>query len=450
MKGRLCKKIYVVTLLTFIFLLLGSMLSMFLYTYNQSVNEKKSVCEAECAYIVQLLRQEIEAAENTDEIQKALEKYVSQYYPQKTYFMFKYQGRVFYSSMPGREITELEYKEKRYMGERYIFLDRNISGPYGVMYAKYAGDLDIAYRNLLCGFLLATLVLSLLLAIALAIILNKLFNPLNALRKTTEMISQGDLSVVADESGKDEISVLAHSFNNMVKQIKSQMSELSENADRNQLLVDNMAHELRTPLTSILGYAEYADKAAISEDDRIESMQCVISEAERLRKISEKMLDMAYMRNNNMDPSPVRLDEVLYETSKSLRMIASGAGVTIETDMEACEIPGDRVLLSVLFSNLTENAIKACETGGKVILSCRGNTAVICDNGKGINAEQIPHLTEPFYRTDKSRSRAEGGTGLGLALCKQIVISHNAEMNIESIPGMGTKISVIFKRKQMS
>jgi signal transduction histidine kinase len=102
----------------------------------------------------------------------------------------------------------------------------------------------------------------------------------------------------------------------------------------------------------------------------------------------------------------------------------------------------------MLFYNLAENALKACSDGGHVVLSCHGNTATVKDNGKGMTAEQMARVTEPFYRTDKSRSRADGGAGLGLALCKRIADAHGAEMKFSSRLGEGTEVSLTFTTRQ--
>jgi len=125
-------------------------------------------------------------------------------------------------------------------------------------------------------------------------------------------------------------------------------------------------------------------------------------------------------------------------------MRAEKAEVEITCDTAPVTVKGNGTLLSMLFYNLTENAIKACSTGGKVKISCLEGQAIIEDNGKGMTEEQLLHITEPFYRTDKSRSRAEGGAGLGLALCKQIVHTHGAQMRFESEVGKGAKIIVTF------
>ena len=105
---------------------------------------------------------------------------------------------------------------------------------------------------------------------------------------------------------------------------------------------------------------------------------------------------------------------------------------------------GNALLLSMLFDNLADNAIKACAAGGRVVLRCVGNSASVEDNGKGMTEEELLHITEPFYRTDKSRSRAEGGAGLGLALCKNIAEAHGAKLRFESEKGKGTEIFIDF------
>ena len=116
------------------------------------------------------------------------------------------------------------------------------------------------------------------------------------------------------------------------------------------------------------------------------------------------------------------------------------------TDTQPSIVTADKTLLSLLFYNLAENAIKACKSGDKVTLSCRDGIVHITDTGKGIEKEQLAHITKPFYRTDKSRSRAEGGAGLGLALCHRIVLAHNATMEFSSVLGQGTDVTVTFPK----
>ena len=237
-------------------------------------------------------------------------------------------------------------------------------------------------------------------------------------------------------------------INEQMEALESEAEAKILEAERKQMLVDNMAHELRTPLTSIHGYAEYLEKANTTEERRLIAAKYIISESERLQKISEILLDGAFIRENEIEMADLDLSCVLADIAEKLQMRAENAGVEITCDTAPVTIKGNETLLSMLFYNLTENAIKACSAGGKVKLSCLEGQAVIEDNGKGMTEEQLLHITEPFYRTDKSRSRAEGGAGLGLALCKQIVLTHKAEMNFESKIGKGTKIIVTFTSRQ--
>jgi len=122
--------------------------------------------------------------------------------------------------------------------------------------------------------------------------------------------------------------------------------------------------------------------------------------------------------------------------------------ITINRDISDVNIIGDDILLESLIQNLIENATKYSDYGGEISIKAYtengDSVVVISDCGKGIEASKIAKITEPFYRVEKSRSRADGGAGLGLALCSRICEIHNARLIIESKPGAGTKISVYF------
>jgi signal transduction histidine kinase len=211
------------------------------------------------------------------------------------------------------------------------------------------------------------------------------------------------------------------------------------------MLVDNMAHEMRTPLTCIRGYGEILEKANVSEDQRLMAAKYVTSESKRLQKISQVLLDSAYIRENALKEQRVFVNLLLSDTAYSLQPLAEKAGVSIklEDDLQKT-VMGDHTLLSMLAYNLTENAVKACQKGGTVMLRTTNLGFEVQDNGRGIEEEKIAHLTSPFYRTDKSRSRADGGAGLGLHLCKMIADSHGARLEIESRLSKGTTVRIIF------
>jgi signal transduction histidine kinase len=226
------------------------------------------------------------------------------------------------------------------------------------------------------------------------------------------------------------------------------MEILESDAMQKQMLVDNMAHELRTPLTSIHGYAEFLEKAATTEEQRIIAAKYILSESKRLQKISEILLDSAYTRENPPEMSSVDLSKIILDVAEKLEAKAKASGVNLTEQGQSLSVCGNETLLSMLFYNLTDNAIKACSDGGLVLLQWDEHGILIRDNGKGMTPEQLQHITEPFYRTDKSRSRAEGGAGLGLALCQQIIQIHGWQMEFASQVGEGTKITLTFTTRQ--
>lgn len=279
-----------------------------------------------------------------------------------------------------------------------------------------------------------------MLAVSLYWLLKRLATPLSALRETAEAIAAGDLSLRAEEKGGEEFACLSKSFNGMVEKLQEQMALLEKEALEKQMLVDNMAHELRTPLTGIKGYGDFLLRAAVAEELKLESARCIVAEAERLEKISRTLLDTAYLRAEGISRETVEADLLLKQTAE--RFGKRGAEISLEAS--PCRVQGDPMLLSVLFDNLTENAVKS--GAAKVTLSCKDGEVSVTDDGRGMTAEQLAHITEPFYRTDKSRSRREGGTGLGLALCKQIAACHGAELVFASEAGKGTRVTIIFER----
>ena len=170
----------------------------------------------------------------------------------------------------------------------------------------------------------------------------------------------------------------------------------------------------------------------------------------RLKSISEILLDTAFIRENKIEKAPVSANELLINTKSRAEMLPGAKDVEINALDTDITVECNKTLVELLLSNLTENAIKACRNGGKVELSAYelDSSAVICvkDSGVGMTKEQLDHITEPFYRTDKARSRKEGGTGLGLALCDTIAKAHGAELSFESRVGKGTKAMINLKK----
>ena len=452
MKMKFFEKTYLLILVLFLVFFNASIFAISVVTFNNTMDTAQSGCLAECAAIKESFENDIGTLNGTNEGVYWLQIRYCNFYEEKGIFLrFERNETEIYSSIPeGMNIPKSNIMSIEKMnGNNYILIsEETISGGYIMTYAKDISYLYDEFKALAFSFVGASLVTSVVLAVLLYFVLRKLYSPLEKLRNVTGRISEGDFSIRADESGNDEFAELAKDFNIMSKKINEQMNDLKSTAEQKQRMLDDLAHEMRTPLTSIHGYAEYIRNANISDEERTDAADFILKESIRLKSISEILLDVAFIRENKIDKRSVSVVELLNNTRERMLLLAERKNVSIEVTAEDVTLNGEKVLLELLMTNITENAIKACSDGGKVTLSSayENGKAVICieDNGIGMTKEQLEHITEPFYRTDKSRSRKEGGTGLGLALCDTIAKVHDATLEFQSERNKGTKVIISF------
>lgn len=347
----------------------------------------------------------------------------------------------------GSRVSTVRKVEKK----TYVIVSGKLPIPYDSYALFYIFDItdSIGSWSYLKNMLfLAGLVLSVLLAIGLLIILDRIFRPLKQISQTSKDIANGSYDTRLPVSGSDELSEMAQSFNYMAEEIQNQMAELIDTADKKQQFIDNFAHELRTPLTAIYGYAEYMQKAVLSEDDRLSALNYIMSESLRLQTIAFQLLELANLQNNQITFEEQKISRIYEIVRQTLYSKLAEKNIHIEFSSKIETIRGDACLLESLLINLIDNAIKACGKGGHIIVSAINEagkkTVSIQDNGKGMAPEILSQITEPFYRGEKSRSRNDGGAGLGLAICKQIVLHHDAELSFSSYPCKGTTAKITF------
>lgn len=449
MKMRFWQKTYIFTLILFLICMNAGILSLSVYTHKKNVDASHSAASSEQNYIAMSFERDLAdmtAGSPMASVELLMQSYCNHYNNKGIYLEFSKDGEIVVSTLPFAYDGKIgRIRSIRINNERHVLISADIAdGQYTLVYATSTQALDTEFRSLMVIYALTSLGVSSLLAVCLFFILKRLSEPLEKLRKTTEAVESGDLSVTAEESGSDEVAMLARSFNSMLGRINEQLATERKNAKEKQMLVDDLAHELRTPLTSIQGYAQLLERASDSEKNRITAAKYIISETQRLQKISQLLLDGAYIRENAPELCETDISAVLRDTAQRLAMKAKERGVRILCETEECNAAGNADLLSMLLCNLCENAIKACSAGGTVKLSCKDGSVYIADDGKGMSEEELAHITEPFYRTDKSRSRAEGGAGLGLYLCSQIAEVHSAKMTFSSKKGKGTTVRVDF------
>jgi len=446
------EKTYLVTLLLFLVVLNTGIYSLAFYTYKTSVDAAESVCFAEERVIADAIAGDLAYLKEGASEQLVFLSYGSFYKEKGVSLAFCREGETLYSSLPkGADAPSVGYSKMQRIANKRYFLIAEQSAENGltVIYAKDISYLDTDFQNIALMYIPTSVLASALLAFFLFLALRKLASPLEKLRAVSGEIASGNFSVRAPDEGKDEFAMLARDFNRMADRVEAHTIALEQGNRVKQQMLDNLAHELRTPLTSIRGYAEFLQNANISEEEKWEALNYIVSEAQRLGKISERLLDEAFIRENEIKKRSVSLEQLINDTVRTMHAKAAATGVVVLA--EPCDMlcECDPILVGMLLSNLTDNAIKACagcrnatvsvgcvrEENGKSYLFVR-------DNGTGMTEQQIAHITEPFYRTDKSRSRSEGGTGLGLFLCARIVASHGWTMQFFSAPNRGTEARV--------
>ncbi len=274
------------------------------------------------------------------------------------------------------------------------------------------------------------------------------------LSDVTREFADGDYRVRADVSSEDEIGTLAQDFNVMADNLTQKMEELTEAARKQEDFTASFAHELKTPLTSIIGYADMLRTMDMDKEETMEAANYIYSQGKRLESLSFKLLELIVTRNQNYQfkiiPMKELLDEIKVITAAGLEQ----KKISCHINAAEGEIYGEKDLVVSLLVNLIDNARKALSEGGDIWLSGRvteeGYEVAVQDNGCGMPQEEIDKITEAFYMVDKSRSRKQGGAGLGMTLCSRIVEVHEARWYIRSEEGKGTKIRVVFPPMEVS
>lgn len=267
--------------------------------------------------------------------------------------------------------------------------------------------------------------------------------PLKELSSAIEEISGNDLSNRVEIQGRqDEIGRLARSFNHM-------MDKVSASFERQKRFSASAAHELKTPLATILVNLEVLELDGKTSPDRMEKVLTIVkANTERMIRLVEDLMRLTSDKDHEMEEE-VELSEVFAITLDELSPLIRKKDLTVSIENTPdISLTGSRVMLYRVMSNLLENAAKYNREHGSIsIVTGRddnGVTVKIEDTGIGIPEEALPHIFEPFYRVDQSRSRAVGGAGLGLPLVKDIVEKHGGEVTVKSAAGEGTTFILRF------
>ena len=317
------------------------------------------------------------------------------------------------------------------------------------LYLRASFDLSSAYelRENQQKLFLLTYVIVVLLGIVIAGVISSLLTKrLETLTKTAREVSEGNLSVRTGLRTGDEFEQLSRDFDAMTDKLEENILKLEEDVRRQEAFMGAVAHELKTPMTSIIGYADLIRQCALDEEESMMAGNYIYTEGQRLEKLSHKILDLLLMEKDTFSMKKMELEDFLRQAANMLLPQAEEKGVEIILENEDFSIYVEPDLGKSLMYNLIDNAIKATASGGKIwVRGSRvsgGCKISVTDEGYGMKESEIDRITEAFYRVDKSRSRMQGGAGLGLTLCKKIVDLHQGTMTFQSEEGKGCCVTV--------
>jgi two-component system OmpR family sensor kinase/two-component system sensor histidine kinase BaeS len=346
-------------------------------------------------------------------------------------------------------------------GERVGTLIRHM-GPGGPFSPPRDSAIPDMFSRVLRGFVLAGLGLATVLLL-LAVVFSGWFSrPLRAITQAAQELAAGRLDVQVKPATVREMDDLARAFNTMAQALAA------ADRQRRQLTAD-VAHELRTPLSIIKGRLEGVQDGVYEATP--EQIEGLLRETALLERLIDDLRVLALAEAGQLPLYPELIDprDLIESAQRTFAEQAATQQVTLHADIpeEIPSIDADPQRMAQALGNLVANALRYTPAGGAITLSVQGYTngrqksahapaaiqstidtfptAIIfrvCDTGKGIAPEHLPHIFDRFWRTDRSRARGSGGAGLGLAIVRQIAVAHGGVVWAESVEGQGTTVSM--------
>lgn len=417
------------------------------FLYRQNLAQEESQGETECYFLSRNLARDFERMqENRQFQQEVMEKLLNSYKSS-----YEKKGVKVNLIQKGSYRTGVFREE----GCTIAAFASTLPAPfeyYTLTYEKKLQGFDSLWKEIQQAFFCVGIGISLILGIFLYLLLQRLLKPLSLLNSRVMLIAQGRGNYGGEMPQKgraDEIGELWENVDRMEKTIRSQMELLESENEKKQQLLDNMAHELRTPLTSIYGYAEYLKRAKVNEEERYQALSYIMKESKRLSGMGETMLSMRLFQQEELPAERVDMRQVFAHVKQILAGKFKEKRIVIMEDFKVWEVWGQEELFVNVFRNLLENALRASENQGEIIMESVEMEGygkfTVEDKGVGMTKEELSHIMEPFYRADKSRSRKEGGAGLGLSVANLIVEKFGGKIRFSSEKGKGTKVSVFLQ-----
>ncbi|RPI27506.1 MAG: sensor histidine kinase [Chloroflexota bacterium] len=303
--------------------------------------------------------------------------------------------------------------------------------------------------------LLATVLLGFATGISIVLghfLTSALVNRIGQLRQAAQAVAQGDFSARTHVHGRDELALLAQTFNDMAGQLQAARQRQSELERLRRDLIAWVSHDLQTPLASIRVMVEALADGMVDDPETAQRyLRTIEREIQGLSILIDDLFQMAQIDAGglSLDRQMNSLSDLVSDTLEAFSEQASQRQVELfgKVDPDVDPVWMDSQRVGRVLDNLVANALRHTPPGGKVqvLVSRQGDVAQVdvSDSGPGIAPADLPNVFERFYRGEKSRSRQTGGAGLGLAIARGIVEAHGGQISVESTPGQGANFCFI-------
>ncbi|OOM82358.1 alkaline phosphatase synthesis sensor protein PhoR [Clostridium puniceum] len=301
---------------------------------------------------------------------------------------------------------------------------------------------DIFLDKLLMIFIAAGVFMITIISVVSISISNTIITPINSITNIAKKMAEGNFKEKATKKYNDEIGILSDTLNYMA-------DEILKNENLKNEFISSISHELRTPLTSIKGWALTLERKDFTDErKRAEGLDIIVKESERLSNLVEDLLDFSRFQAGRiaLNIEEVDLNELLSRTLNELEPRFERNNISLDRNFsEIHNIKGDKNRLKQVFINILDNALKFTEDGGIISVGLENNEKNVIisikDTGCGISEEDLPNVLKKFYKVHSNKP----GSGIGLAVCDEIIKLHHGKIEIESEFGTIVRIYLAYK-----
>lgn len=467
MKFRWKLFLCMMTIVTLAYSISGSLMvtSTFRITYDKEVEiakEEHEILQDTFIMVLSHLSQYV-----TEEIWRQVAKDLDDTSARESFYFWlgNEDGSEIYQSDSMRREKVPVYREEEGLKESgcYLYSDENryflmtrssMTTDTDTMYLNIVRDISGVFQSRddqLGIFYQIMMVIMIFTAVFSYVIAYHLTRPLSKLSGVARKISEGDLTVRAGLESGDEVGELAADIDEMAESLEKNIEELNDSVRRQEDFVGNFAHELKTPLTSIIGYADMLRSRKLDQETVFSAANYIFTEGKRLEGMSFKLLELLVTKQQCITLKKIDAEYFFDEIRGALHPLMEKEKVELLVEAGEGYLMADMDLIKSVIFNLADNARKATAGRENPRVTICGEVCGdqyqirVIDNGTGIPKTELDKITEAFYMVDKSRAREQGGAGLGLALCKQIMEVHEGTMEIKSEEGKGTTFVLTLK-----